>query len=154
MKKTTDEDWKKILVIYFPFFSQSNSVSSSVRKKAKKEKMADYKGGGLTTVHIREASKLVESVRAEVEQLKKSVLEVFFSRSFRWKLNFQGNGNRQHKLAGLCDGWGLCDTCRWGRRRSQIENSRSGYAQRTQGRVWKFSKLARNKGFRALNQIF
>ena len=68
--------------------------------------MADYKGGGLTTVHIREASKLVESVRAEVEQLKKSVLEVLFSelQSFRCKPKFQGDGNRQHKLAGLCDG--------------------------------------------------
>ena len=38
--------------------------------------MADYKGGGLTTVHIREAAKLVESVRAETETLKKKVLEV------------------------------------------------------------------------------
>ena len=114
--------------------------------------MADYKGGGLTTVHIREASKLVESVRAEVEQLKKSVLEVFFSQIFSSKPKFQGDGNRQHKLAGLCDGWGLCDTCRWGRRRSQIENSRFGYAQWTQGRVWKFSKIMRNKGFCALNQ--
>ena len=56
-----------------------------MRKKAKKEKMADYKGGGLTTVHIREASKLVESVRAEVEQLKKSVLEVFFFSKFQMK---------------------------------------------------------------------
>ena len=38
--------------------------------------MADYKGGGLTAIHIREAAKLVESVRAETETLKKKVLEV------------------------------------------------------------------------------
>lgn len=98
--------------------------------------MADYKGGGLTTVHIREASKLVESVRAEVEQLKKSVLEVDNMKVIWMGFNnFLGDGNRQHKPSCLCDGGGLCDSCRRGRRRSQIENSWFGYAQRTQGRV-------------------
>ena len=44
--------------------------------------MTEYKGAarltsvGLTTVHISEASKLVESIRSETEQLKKKVLEV------------------------------------------------------------------------------
>jgi len=43
--------------------------------------MTEYKGAarltsvGLTTVHISEASKLVESIRSETEQLKKKVLE-------------------------------------------------------------------------------
>ena len=58
----------------FPFNAFSHSKFDS-KKRETKIKMAEYKGGGLTTVHIREASKLVETIRSETEQLKKKVLE-------------------------------------------------------------------------------
>lgn len=40
-------------------------------KKEQNQKMADYRGGGLTNMKIREAEKLVENIRQNVEQKKK-----------------------------------------------------------------------------------
>jgi len=40
-------------------------------EKEQKQKMADYRGGGLTNMKIREAEKLVENIRHNVEQKKK-----------------------------------------------------------------------------------
>ena len=39
------------------------------------KKMTDYRGGGMTNMRIRQSEKLIESIRKETEEMKKSIEE-------------------------------------------------------------------------------